>query len=68
VEAHYLNGGLGSLVAETIAENGLGCRLLRAGVASMPAGEAGSQEYLEDRYKLAAPRLAERLQQALSVA
>ena len=30
VEAHYRDGGLGSLVAETIAERGLGCRLLRA--------------------------------------
>jgi transketolase len=68
VEAHYLNGGLGSFAAETIAEQGLGCRLLRAGVDAMPAGEAGSQEYLENRYELAGARLAERLQKALSVA
>ncbi len=66
VEAHYLNGGLGSLVAETIAESGLGCRLLRAGVASMPAGESGSQQYLENRYDLSAPQLARRVEQALA--
>lgn len=66
VEAHYVNGGLGSFVAETIAENGLGCRLLRAGVTAMPAGEAGSQQYLEDRHEFAAARLCERLQKALA--
>jgi transketolase len=66
VEAHYRDGGLGSLVAETIAERGLGCRLLRAGVARMPGGEAGSQQYLEDRHGLSAPHLAEQLARALS--
>jgi transketolase len=66
VEAHYRDGGLGSLVAETIAEHGLGCRLLRAGVARMPAGETGSQAYLEDRHGLSAPHLAEELERALS--
>jgi transketolase len=66
VEAHYRNGGLGSLVAETIAERGLDCRLLRAGVAHMPEGEAGSQRFLEDRHNLSAPRLAEQLAGALA--
>lgn len=65
VEAHYRNGGLGSLVAEVIAERSLDCRLLRAGVATTPSGEAGSQGYLEDRHELASPHLAERLAQAL---
>jgi transketolase len=67
VEAHYRVGGLGSLVAETIAERGLGCRLLRAGVAHMPAGETGSQAFLEDRHKLSAPHLAEQLERALDL-
>jgi transketolase len=66
VEAHYRDGGLGSLVAETIAERGLGCRLLRAGVARMPGGEAGSQRYLEDRHELSSSQLAERLARALT--
>lgn len=66
VEAHYRNGGLGSLVAETIAEHGLDCRLLRAGVSHMPAGESGSQRFLEDRHELSAPHLAQQLEQALS--
>jgi transketolase len=66
VEAHYRDGGLGSLVAETIAERGLACRLLRAGVARMPGGEAGSQQYLEDRHGLSSPHLAEVLERALA--
>jgi transketolase len=66
VEAHYRDGGLGSLIAETIAERGLGCRLLRAGVESMPGGETGSQGFLEDRHGLTAPHLVRQLEQVLA--
>jgi transketolase len=66
VEAHYRDGGLGSLVAETIAERGLECRLLRAAVAQMPGGETGSQHFLEDRHDLTSPHLARQLEQALA--
>ncbi len=65
VEAHYRNGGLGSLVAETIAERGVGCRLLRAGVSGMPGGETGSQRYLEERHELGSLHLADQLTRAL---
>ncbi len=67
VEAHYRNGGLGSMVAETIAVRGLGCRLVRAAVDEMPSGRVGSQTYLEQRYGLDAPALAASLQQILAV-
>ncbi|HEX3608970.1 MAG TPA: transketolase C-terminal domain-containing protein [Solirubrobacterales bacterium] len=66
VESHYRDGGLGSLVAETIAERGLDCRLLRAGVPHMPGGESGSQQFLEHRHGLSARHLAHQLEQALS--
>jgi transketolase len=66
VEAAYRNGGLGSFVAEAIAEAGLGTRLVRAAVDSMPAGETGSQAYLEDRHGLTAVHLARRVEQALA--
>jgi transketolase len=66
VEAAYRDGGLGSFVAEAIAEAGLGTRLLRAAVDSMPAGETGSQAYLEERHGLKAPQLAHRVAQALA--
>jgi len=68
VEAHYRNGGLGSLVAETIAERGLACRLLRAGVDRMPRGETASQRYLEEQHGLTAPQLAEQLERAMTTA
>ena len=57
VEAHYLNGGLGSLVAETIAEHGLGCRLVRCGVRAGADGVSGSQRWLHDAHGLSAAAL-----------
>ena len=33
IESHYLVGGVGSLVSEVVAEAGLGCRVVRCGVA-----------------------------------
>jgi transketolase len=58
VEAHYVDGGLGSLVAETIAEAGLDCRLVRCGVRLMPTGESGSREYLQERHGLSPAAIA----------
>lgn len=46
VEAHYRSGGLGSLVCETAAENGLGCRVVRCAVGSIPPGRSGSVGWL----------------------
>jgi transketolase len=45
-EAHYVNGGLGSLTAEVIAEHGLGCRLVRCGFDRVPVGDTGSPAYI----------------------
>jgi transketolase len=67
VEAHYRDGGLGSYVAETIAERGLESRLLRCAVGRMPVGEAGSQAYLEAQHGLSAPQIAEGVLGALNV-
>ena len=58
VEAHYVNGGIGSLVAEVIAEHGLPCRLVRAGLRVAPAGVSGRREYLYERHGLSPRRLA----------
>jgi transketolase len=68
VETHYINGGLGSLVAETSAERGLRCRLIRAGVPTVPRGLSGSQRFLENYFSLSAPRLAATAQTALAIA
>jgi transketolase len=52
VEAHYVTGGVGSLVAETIAEHGLGCRLVRLGVRRGADGRTGEQDYLYEQHGL----------------
>jgi transketolase len=58
VEAHYVDGGLGSFAAETIAEAGLDCRLVRCGVRTMPTGESGSREYLQEQHGLSPAAIA----------
>lgn len=52
VEEHYVDGGLGSLVAELIAERGLPCRLVRCGVRRGDHGITGSERYLRDAHGL----------------
>jgi transketolase len=65
VEEHYVNGGLGSLVAEVIAEKGLPCRLIRCGVGSLPSGITGSREWLLQQYGLDPSSVANRLKKEL---
>ena len=52
LENHYATGGIGSLVAEIVAESGLSCRLLRCGVDSTPDGRTGSTETLHRKFGL----------------
>jgi transketolase len=52
VEAHYINGGLGSLVSEFAAEGNFDCTITRCGVKSVPNGQAGSLEYIHDQYNI----------------
>ncbi len=58
VEAHYRTGGLGSLVAEVIAENRLRCRLQRRAIETMPRGVTGTLPFLNDLHHLSARALA----------
>ncbi len=58
VEDHFETGGLGSLVAETIAERGLDCRLVRCAVSEMPRGMVGTREYLYRELGLDAESIA----------
>jgi transketolase len=67
VEAHYTTGGLGSLLAEVIAEHALGTRLLRIGVPGLPIGISGSRDYMYEQLGLSPERLAARLLRALAV-
>lgn len=49
IEDHRPIGGLGSLVAEAIADNGLGVRLIRRGVIDRIGETSGSEEFLRRR-------------------
>jgi transketolase len=64
VEAHYLSGGLGSLVSEVVAESGLACRVVRCGVADLPEG-VGSEAYMNDAHGLSAEAIARTAIEAL---
>ena len=66
VEAHYVNGALGSLAAEVIAEAGLSCRLLRCGVEATPDGRSGSQTYLHTLHGIGPEQVADRVVAALT--
>lgn len=59
VEAHYVNGGLGSLVCEVVAEHNLDCRVTRCGVSRTPAGEQGNQEFMNRLHGFSPEQLAE---------
>jgi transketolase len=67
VEAHYVDGGLGSLVAEVVAERRLNCRLVRCGINRMPRGEVGSREHLLSLHGLSARQLVAGAVEALSL-
>lgn len=66
VEAHYVNGGLGSWVSEVIAERGLNCRLVRCGVKDTPDSLTGGQDYLQHRHGLSVDALVDKARRALS--
>ena len=66
VEAHYVVGGLGSLVSEVVAERGIPCRLVRCGVSTMPLGRVGSEAYMTGRHGVSTQALVESAVRALS--
>ncbi|MBU0586790.1 transketolase family protein [Candidatus Micrarchaeota archaeon] len=63
VEEHQINGGLGSAVAEAIAEKG-GCRLVRHGIQDSFA-ESGEAPELMKKYKLDADGIYELIKNEL---
>jgi len=68
VEAHYLDGALGSFVCEVGAENGLATRVVRCGVTRMPNGESGSEGYMLKRFGLTSDAVAATAERALVAA
>lgn len=58
VEVHYSNGGVGSWVAEVIAEQGIACQLLRCAVPRTPSGMSAHQNIMENAFGLSRDALA----------
>ena len=65
VEAHYITGGIGSMVSEVIAESGVRCKLVRCGIEEQMDGFVGSQRCLYDKYGLSGRMIVERAVTAL---
>lgn len=61
VEAQYVDGALGSLVAETIAEAGTASKLVRIGVRRPPQGRSGSQRFYHALHELNQSAIVERV-------
>jgi transketolase len=66
VEAHYLVGGLGSLISEIVAEHALRCRVARCGIAEMPVGRTGSDAWTAGQHGLTTEGLVASALRALS--
>jgi transketolase len=58
-EAHYVTGGLGSLVSEVVAERNFNCRVVRCGVQRLPDGKSGSKSFLQNAHGISAEALVE---------
>ncbi len=65
VESHYVVGGLGTLVAEVMAERGASCRLVRTGVREMPRGQTGPTAFLNATHGIDAAALTQAVRGAL---
>jgi transketolase len=64
-ENAQIAGGLGSAVAEILAENGCRCKFARIGIRD-EFGEVGTQDYLVDRFGLDVGSLVKKAQELLA--
>lgn len=67
VEAHFVNGGLGSLVSEVIAEHAVPTRLIRCGVRDLEDGRIGTTDYLHHQHGISASKLVQTVTAALHI-
>ena len=65
-ESHYVVGGLSSLVAEVVANNGLNILVIPSGVTSLPIGKLGSATYLSNRFMTDLDSVMSKVQYELS--
>jgi len=65
-EEHNILGGLGSAVAEVLAESAAGTRLVRLGITGSYCTAVGDQKYLRGLYGLTGEQMAERILKELA--
>jgi transketolase len=61
LEEHSVIGGLGSAVAEVLAESGYSGKFIRIGIPEKLDGTIGNADYLCDYYGLSAAKISDRL-------
>ncbi len=61
VEEHNLSGGMGSAVAEVLADEGCICKVKRLALPDVNVSLVGSQEWLRDRYGLGVRGIADEI-------
>ncbi len=57
VEEHNINGGLGSIIAENLAENAIGAKLFRYGVKDGQYAPAADRAYTRDKLGISAGQI-----------
>ena len=67
VEEHNIIGGLGSAVAEIIAENNTKSKLLRIGLNDEYSAKIGKQDYLRAHYKINSKNIVERIKMIIQI-
>ncbi|MEP7134909.1 MAG: transketolase C-terminal domain-containing protein [Chloroflexota bacterium] len=65
VESHYITGGIGSLVAEIVADHCLNVRVVRLGFDVLLNNPLGSSAYLQAANGLSPEKIASRIQKVL---
>ena len=61
IEEHNIIGGLGSAVAEVLAEEGSNAKLVRIGLEDEYTSIVGTQEYLREQYGLSANQITKKI-------
>ena len=65
VEEHSVSGGLGSIVSEQIALNGISTNLAKLGIPDVVHHEIGSQEFLRSIFGISAEGIVDKVKQML---
>jgi transketolase len=58
VEEHYEIGGLGSIISDIITKTGLNCKLTKIALPNVFIKEAGTHEFLRNKYGLSPEKIA----------